>query len=371
MSSICIIGACGSKKTEEESKSNASNIVSLNAVQLKNTNIEIGTFSNHTISSTLKVNGKIDVPPQNMISISMPSGGYLKATKLIPGMHVTKGEVIATLEDAQYIQLQQDYLTTKIKLEFAEKEYNRQHELNQNQASSDKVFQNATSEYQMLKITLSALNEKLKLINIVASLLTENNITRTVNIKSPINGFVTKVNVNIGKYVSPSDIIFELIDPSDIHLNIKIFEKDLHKIAIGQKVSAYTNMQSNIKHTCTIILISKDLSEDHTADVHCHFQDYDKNLVPGMYMNADIELQNNHSMTLTADAIVHSEGKDYIFTQKNENNSKEHQYEMVAIKTGVEENGNIEVLDAANLLNRKIVVKGAYTLLMQLKNTAE
>ena len=161
--------ACGSKQTSEQETNNVpvnETTISLTDAQLKNAQLQIGKLEEKTISSIIKANGKIDVPPQNMVSVSMPLGGYLKTTKLLPGMHVGKGEVIATMEDLQYIQLQQEYLTAKSKLVFAEAEFARQKELNQSKATSDKVFQQSSMDYHTQKIILSALSEKLKLINI-------------------------------------------------------------------------------------------------------------------------------------------------------------------------------------------------------------
>jgi cobalt-zinc-cadmium efflux system membrane fusion protein len=364
---LLLIG-CNSKKEEQTSEATTNaNLVSISDAQLKNATIETGKLEQKSISSTLKVTGKIDVPPQNMVSVSMPLGGYLKTTKLLPGLHITKGEVIATMEDQQYVQLQQDYLTTKSKLYFAEKEYQRQKELNQSQASSDKVYQQADSDYKTLRITLSALGEKLRLINVNPNSLSEKNISKSVNIYAPINGFVSKVNVNIGKYVNPADVLFELINPSDIHLNLKIFEKDITKLAIGQKLVAYTNNQPENKHKCEILLISKDLSQDeHSADVHCHFENYDKTLLPGMYMNAEIEVKSNDAITLPKEAVVNFEGKEYIFVVVNKN-----QFQMTEVKTGNSENGFIEILDNEQLTKNAIVTRGAYTLLMKLKNKAD
>lgn len=359
--------SCNSKKTEEvQTVVENENVVILSDEQLKNATIEMGVLERRPISSILKVNGQVDVPPQNMVSVSMPLGGYLKSTKLLPGLHFSKGEVIAVMEDQQYIQLQQDYLITKSQLNFAEKEFLRQKELNQSQASSDKVFQLAESEYKTLRITLSSLAEKLKLININPNNLTEKSISKSVNIYAPINGFVSKVNVNIGKYVNPSDVLFELINPSDIHLNLKIFEKDVVKLRIGQKLFAFTNNDINEKHLCEILLISRDLSEEHTADVHCHFENYDKNLLPGMYMNAEIELKNTNAFTLPEDAIVNFEGVNFVFIAKDANH-----FVMAEVKTGNLENGFIEVLNDSEFENAKIVTKGAYTLLMKLKNKAD
>ena len=369
MSALILCWACGSKTTPEQStetKNIDENIVILTLAQRKNTDIVTGKLEQRNISSIIRVNGKIDVPPQNMVSVSMPLGGYLKSTKLLPGMFIHKGEVIATMEDQQYIQLQQDYLINQSKLIFAEKEYQRQKELNQSQASSDKVFQQAESEYRTLKINLSALAEKLKLININPKSLTESSLSKSVHIFSAINGFVSKVNVNIGKYVNPSDILFELVNPTDIHLNLKVFEKDLTQLFIGQKVIAFTNNQPNKKHDCEIILISKDLSPEHTADIHCHFENYDKTLLPGMYMNAEIEIKNSAALTLPEDAIVNFEGKNYIFVE-----DKANQFAIIEVKIGSKADGFIEISNAETFANKAIVRKGAYTLLMKMKNMAE
>ena len=359
--------SCHSNKKEEVMPvSENENDVSLTNEQLKNATIEVANLERRAIAATLKVNGQIDVPPQNMVSVSMPLGGYLKYTKLLPGLHFLKGEIIAIMEDQQYIQLQQDYLITKSKLNFAEKEFLRQKELNQSQASSDKVFQLAEAEYKTLRITLSSLSEKLKLININPNSLTEKSISKSVNIYAPINGFVSKVNVNIGKYLNPSDVLFELINPTDIHLNLKVFEKDVAKLQIGQKLLAYSNNDINNKHLCKILLISRDLSADHTAEVHCHFEDYDKNLLPGMYMNAEIEINNNNAFTLPEDAIVNFEGKNFAFISKDANN-----FLMTEVKRGNQENGFVEILNTNDFENAKIVTKGAYVLLMKLKNKVE
>ena len=361
--------SCGSPKVEEkETNTKTENEVTLTEAQYKNANIELGRLEKREISTTLKLNGKIDVPPQNMVSVSTPFGGFLKSTKLLPGMRVKKGEVLATMEDQQYIQLQQDYLMAKAKLAYVENEFNRQKELNQSKASSDKVFQQTEMDYKTQKITLSALAEKLKLININPESLNETSLSRSVNIHSSIDGFVSKVNVNIGKYVTPSDILFELINPSDIHLNLNVFEKDLDKLFIGQKLVAFNNNETDKKYQCEIILISQDLSQMRSADVHCHFVDYDKTLFPGMYMNAEVEIQLKNVLSINDDAIVSFEGKDYLFIEKTSR-----AFEIIEVKKGGTENNysEVNVVNGKDISNAKVVCKGAYSLLMQLKNKAE
>ncbi len=362
--------SCGSKKAEEKelNQTVVENKLILTETQTQTIKIEIGKLENKLLSSVIKLNGKIDVPPQNLISVSMPLGGFLKSTQLLPGMRIKKGETIAVMEDQQYIDFQQEYLIAKSKLAFAENEYNRQKDLNQSKATSDKVFQQTEMDLKNQKIIMNSLSEKLKLININPLTLNELNISRSITLSSPIDGFVSKVNVKIGKYVNPTDILFELINPDDIHLNLKVFEKDLDKLSIGQKLFAFNNNQPDKKHPCEIILISQDLGEDRSADVHCHFEDYDKTLFPGMYMNAEIQIKSNNVLAIHEDAIVSFEGKDFVFILAGKN-----EFEMIEIQKGISDNNFTEITteNKKSLTNLSFVTKGAYSLLMQLKNKSE
>ena len=366
---VFFLSACGDKKTatEDVAPANSSNIVTLTDEQFKNAAITTGKIEQKDISSVLKLNGQIDVPPQNMVSISVPLGGYLKSTILLPGMHVNKGEAIAVVEDQQYIQLQQDYLTAKARISYLENEYKRQKDLNQSRAASDKVFQQAEADYHTQLVLITSLAQKLQLAGINVRNISESSIARSVNIYSPISGFVSKVNVNIGKYVSPTEVLFELVNPTDIHLALKVYEKDLDKLYIGQKVISYTNNNPEKKHEGEILLIGRDLSADRNTEVHCHFEDYDKSLVPGTYMNAEVQVKNAKAAAIPTDALVEFEGKQYLYKVVGKNS-----YEMTEVNTGESENGYTEIINPANRLsNAQFVVKGAYSLLMMMKNKTD
>ncbi len=365
---LALLSACGTKTTETTTEQTISSTsVELTEAQLKNANIETGKAEQKSISSILKVNGIIDVPPQNMVSISVPLGGYLKTTQLLPGMHVMKGEIIAVMEDQQYIQLQQDYLTAKAKFSYTESEFNRQKELNQSKASSDKTFELAESEYKGQRVLIKSLYEKLKLIGVNPDNLTDNNLSRSVNVPSPIDGFVSKVNVNIGKYVNPADVLFELVNPTDIHLNLTVFEKDLNKLFIGQKVMAYTNNEPDKKFPCEIILVGKDLSGERSVDVHCHFEKYDKNLIPGMFMNADIAIKSTDALVVPESAIITFTGKQYIFEAKSNT-----QFDMTEVETGISEGGFTQISSSVvNLADKNLITKNAYSVFMKMQNKAE
>ena len=363
---LFVLFSCGNKKSEEQTtKPTIQNTTTLTDAQIKNTGIQTGKIEHKEISATIKLNGKIDVPPQNLVSISVPMGGYLKYTALLQGMHVNKGQVLCVVDDQQYIQLQEDYLLAKSKIVYAKAEFERQKELNQSKASSDKVYQQAEAEYNSLSVMVQSYGEKLKFAGINPNSVSTKSISKSINVYSPISGFVSKVNVNIGKYVNPSDILFEIVNPTDIHLALTVFEKDINKLAIGQSLMAYTNTNPEKKYPCKIILIGKDFSENRSTEMHCHFTNYDKELLPGMYMNAEIELKSQQSNVLPSDAVVSYENKNYVFIAKANK-----QFEMKEITVGNSENGFTEIL-SDNLNEASIVTKGAYTLLMKMKNTEE
>jgi membrane fusion protein, heavy metal efflux system len=359
--------ACNSNKaTEPAEKEESNNTITLTSQQVKDGNIATGSITQQTINETLQLNGEIDVPPQNIVSVSFPLGGYLKKTSLLPGMHVNMGESIAIIEDQALIQLQQDYLVAKTKLTLTQLEFERQKTLNETKASADKLLQQAQAEYESQRVLVKALDEKLKLAGINPQKLSEATISRKVSIPAPINGFVSKVNVNIGKYVQPQDILFELIDPSDFHAALTVFEKDINKLNAGQKVSISFVDEPEKKYNAEIILVTKNVDENRSGLVHCHFINMPVNLKPGMFITAQVELNNTTSNVLPEEAIVRFENKEYVFVENSSN-----QFTATPVATGIRSNGWVQVKTEAALLNKKVVIKNAFTVLSMLKNTAE
>lgn len=369
ISTILILFSCGKEETKKKEFEiiASENQITLNDSQVKNAGIEIGTLGKEEISAKIKLNGMVDVPPQNLASVSAPSGGYVKYTKFMPGMHVNRGETLAILEDPQIVQLQQDYLLAKSNLNYAKKDYNRQSDLNKSKAASDKVMQQAQTEAQNQNILMRGMAEKLRTLGINPESLNAGNIRRSISVSSPVSGYISSVNVKIGQYVSPTDKLFEVVNTDDVHLALMVFEKDLNKISVGQRVFAYTNQNPAKKYAAKIILIGKDFQADRSVIIHCHFIDYDKNLIPGTYMNAEVETNSENGNTVPDDAVVTWEGKQYIFQEL-----KPKTYKMTEIKIGNSENGRTEIFNLdQKLLNKKFVTKGAYNLLMGLKNVEE
>ncbi|MDR2274821.1 MAG: efflux RND transporter periplasmic adaptor subunit [Sphingobacterium sp.] len=340
--------------------------IQLDAKQLSAAGIVVGTPTVENISGKITLQGTVAVAPQNTVSLSFPIGGYIKSTSMLPGKPVRKGQVLATIEDLQFIQLQQDYLTAQTNYTLAETEYKRQYELNQSKASSDKVFQQAKAEMDRERILISSLAEKLRLIGIVPQKLTTTNIKKEVPIVSPSDGFITKVNISVGKYTAPTDILFEIVNPSAMYLSLKVFEKDLSKIQVGSTVTAYANSDVDRKIPAAVFLVNRTFDENRMAEVLCHFRQSASILTPGMFMNADLNVDNTKALVVPEEAVVRWQNKYFVFVQQTAGIFK-----MNEVKLGVQDNGKQQIITENIHPDTVVALKNAFALLMKAQNKAE
>ena len=366
---ICFLMGCGGSKQEAVQQTSvvSTDKISLNQDQLKALSLQFGGLEKIKMSAVLDIQGRIDLPPQNIISVNFPLGGYLKSTKLIPGMHVSKGEVIAIIEDQSIVQLQQDYLSAKAKSTLSKLEYDRQKSLYDANAGTSKNFQQADAELKMQQVLVKGLSEKLKLIGVNPDKLNENNITGQVQLTSTINGYVSKVNVNTGKYVQPTETLFELIDPDDIHVALTIFEKDLNNIHKGDAVKIHFLNDPSKNYMAEVILVNRGVDDNRTALAHCHFKNQPKNLLPGMYVEGEVSISNKEVQALPDDAVVRSGDKQFVFIK-----TADSEFMMKDVVAGVSKNGKTEIISGLDsVANDKIVLNNAFKLMGIFKNSMQ
>lgn len=373
-----IIYSCGSSnkaKPEASEEVIPEDIVELRDDQIKMAGIETGAIELRSLSGTLKVTGLVATAPQNLATVCMPMGGYVKSTTLIPGQSVRKGQLLAILESQDFVDLQQNYLEAKNKLDYADAEYKRHTELYKDDVYSQKNLQQVTTEFKNLKAQVKAYEQKLSLIGIDPANLHEDDITSSVSLVSPIDGYVKTVNVNLGKFASPSDVLFEIVNSNNLFLELTLFEKDADKVSIGQKIRFFINNETE-QHEAVIYQTAKSVGSDKTYKVYASVEAQCKNVLPGMYVNAVIETSGNQVPSLPSEAIVSFDDKDYIFVfekNKEEGGRSFSEYRMIQIQKGFSDNGFTEVIlpQGLDLKGRKVVVKGAYNLLSAKKNAGE
>lgn len=359
---------------EEKHEEGAENAVELTARQYEVAGIETGKAALKNLSNVLRVNGILEVPPQNLVSINAPLGGFIKQTNMLQGKRVRKGEVVAIIENPEFIEMQQQYLESSSRLEYLTQEVTRQRELRKENVNAAKTLQQAEAEYKSVRAQVNGLKAKLNLIGVSTKQLNSGRITSAATIVSPINGYVTEVNVNIGKNVTATDALFTIADTDNLHVELTVFEKDAAKIVPGQKVR-FTLPNENQERTATVSLVSKAISSDRSVQVHSLLDKKDPNLIPGTFITAQIELKGASVKALPQEAVVQAAGKTYIFLAKGQRKEGEemmHDFEMLEITTGVAEDNYIEVFLPASVSDTaQIVTKGAYALLSKNKNTEE
>jgi membrane fusion protein, heavy metal efflux system len=378
--SAVFLTSCTSKNASKEKTGDhevlAPNTVEMNDAQYKSAGIELGAVEQKVLSTGLRVNGVVTVRPQDLVSVSAIMGGYIKSIGLVQGSPVSKGQLIAVLENPEFIELQQKFLEGKSRLEYAETEYKRQKDLFKENVNSAKTYQLAVSEYKSIQSTVFALEQKLKLIGIDAKKLEVEKISSSISVVSPIDGYVKLVNVNIGKYVNPTDVIVEIVNNQNLTLELTVFEKDFDKVAIGQKISFILPDKSGNKQSAVIYQVGKSLNDDKTIKVYATVEYKNKSLLPGMYVNAVIDTQNDSTTALPEDAVLSFEDKNYIFIfseKKKEGDKYVSLFRMIEVKKGITDDGFTEVTlpKDFDLRQSRIVIRGSYNLLSALKNSGD
>lgn len=373
---LVIMSSCGNRskvETENKETETATDVVSLTDEQIKMSSIQTGSIEMRQVGNTLKLNGEIASLPQNTASISVLMGGRVRSINVIQGSEVNQGQVLAYIENYEFIDLQQNYLEAKSKMEYVNLEYQRQRALYSNDAVSKKNMQLITSEYKTLKIQMRGYEQKLLLIGMNPYRLTSGNITRAVAVKAPISGFVKNVNVSVGSTVSATDDLFDVVNLNNLFIRLSVFEKDIDRLHKGQQLSFYVNDEDET-HSAVVYQTTKSIDNDKSYKVFARIVSRCGNVLPGMYVNAEVMLDNHQSPALPEDAVVTYGGKNYIFISqgtKTDQGTKLTEYKMIKVTRGLSNNGYTQVTVVGNIPTHTVVIKGAYNLLSALKNAGE
>ena len=392
------------KETEQYDKYENTNTATLTAEQIKSVKIELSGIEKKQLTTSLKANGILKVPNQNKANATASLGGIIKTILVQTGNTVSKGQVIATITNNSFITLQEEFLSVSFKAELAQLEFARQNELQQGKATALKYLQSAEAELKSLKAKKASLEKQLELIGIRASSLTSENIQSVVNITSPINGTVSKLMVNIGSYVNANNPIAEIIDNSQLHLDLYVYEKDLQKLEVGQTIHFTLTNNPGKEYDADVYAISNTFEPNTKAvAVHAMVKGNKQGLIDGMSITALVSLENATVDAVPTNAIVNHEGQDYIFIvndahieeehhnetekaeykhdesghQQSENEESGHisegtTFEKIPIRKGTTDIGYSEITLLKEIpINSKVVVNGAFFILAKMNNKGE
>ena len=366
--SICLIFTlvgCGNNKKESDNNTeqNTDRRIVLSKEQFIQNNMVIGSIEKKPFPTIVQVNGMIDVPPENRAVVNSSMGGYIKTTPLLVGDIVKKGQVLATIENLDFVTMQQEYLEIKEQLNYLKSEYDRQKTMFNENISSQKSYFKAESNYKTAVAKYNGFKKQLTMLNISPTNVESGNITSVIRIYAPISGSITKVNVSKGTYVSPAASIMEIIDNDHIHLELSVFEKDIMKVKKEQKIKFKIPEASEETFDAKVYLVGTAIDENRTIKVHGHPLDESNRFLTGMFVNADIITDSNVSNALPETAIVEIDESHYVLVLDEEDNS-DYYFKQIKVGKGKTFNGYTEIHDNVLLkASDKFLVNGAFSLI--------
>lgn len=305
--------------TTDEHEEEEENVAVLTDEQMKAVGIEIGSIEQKQLSATLKANGALRVPNSNKANATSLFGGVIKSLNVEIGDFVRKGQVIATISNPQFIQLQEEYLSINSRIEFAEQELVRQRELNDGNVGAKKNLQSATTELNTLRTRKASLQQQIQMMGINPASLSNSNLKSSLVVTSPISGTVSNVFAKIGSYVDVSSPIAEIIENTALHLDLQVYEKDIPLIKIGQKIDFVVTNNPNKTYSAEVYSIGSSFSgASKTIAVHSKITGDKTGLIDGMSITGMVSLDDVLSTAVPNDAIVNADGKYYIFLVKEQ-----------------------------------------------------
>jgi cobalt-zinc-cadmium efflux system membrane fusion protein len=343
--------------------------IELTEQQMKAVDIQIGKIEEKNLTAVVKASGQLAVPPQNEAKVNLLSGGIIRRISVLEGQKVKKGQVLAIIENQDMIRLQQDYLSSKNGFSFVDAEYKRQQQLKAADAGTGKSFQLAEANYHAEQSKIKALERQLQQLGISPTRVSSGKITSEIPVVAPIAGTIGTIAVTTGAFIQPGTSLMDIVDNSKIHADLLVYEKDLFKVHIGQKVSFRLTNQENQQIEGVLNGINKSFEDDTKGViVHAVITRPLSNLIPGMYVTGLISVGTALSPAVPIDAVVKAEGKEYIFIveeEKAEAKEAGHgtHFKKVEVVTGVSELGYINITPLVKLpANTRLVTKGAFYL---------
>jgi cobalt-zinc-cadmium efflux system membrane fusion protein len=346
--------------------------VELTEAQYNASDIVLGSFEQKNLSEVINANGYTKLPPQNQADVSVFMAGIVKSIKVIEGQRVRAGQTIATLESPEFTKLQEAYLTSESNLEFLGAEFERQKTLSEENVNAKKVFQKTRSEYETEKVRYNSLKKQLSLLHINGA--DAANISSIVAVTAPISGYITEVNIKIGSNVQPGNPLFSIVDNSKMHVDLLVYEKDLQKVKPDQTVRFVLTNQDNTEIQGKIFSVGKAFeNETKSVAVHADILNDKQILIPGMYVNALIDISKNQVNALPVDAVIKADGREFIFILEEEHKGKVNlfHFQRVEVKSGTTQLGYAQVTPLQNLeKDARIVLKGSYYIQSHLLKSA-
>ncbi|MBL3656135.1 efflux RND transporter periplasmic adaptor subunit [Fulvivirga sediminis] len=320
-----IINGCNQQPAEEEhhheEEAHGEEEIALSKEQIQQAGIHLGPFDYQPLGQYITTNGTIELPPNNLASITPIMNGFVESIRFLEGAEVKKGQALVSLKNPDYITLQQEYIQAINNFNVLEKELERQRTLAKAEVGAQKKLQQTEADFNNAKAQKSALSERLKYLGISPAKVAQGNIQNMIYLTAPFDGTVTSVNAHNGQYVKAGEPIMELINREHMHLELQLFQKDIHKVKEGQKIIfKVPAFENNKQYEGEVSLVGKNMNpQTKTIRVHGHFHE-EFDLIAGLYVEANILQDTSKVRVLPEEAVIQNEGQYYFFTENEKGN---------------------------------------------------
>jgi len=347
----------------------------LSKAQLEYAEIEFGSIRSERLSSDVHARGELILPVNAMAHLVSLYPGIVKTVYVREGDAVKEGQILATLNSTEFIEAQQRYLMVKNQLAMLEKEYERQKELNTDKISSDKYYQKALADFNVAQAELKGLGLQLRMAGLDMKNLESGEITSEIKIIAPIKGHIEDIQANPGKYIMQDEKILQIINRTDLLVELNVFEKDIMKVRPGQRVTFTLANLGNKVYEAEVIAVGNMVREkNRVVKVLAEFQNTQDRMLPGMFVASEIHTGEEEVEALPEEAILRIGNDQFIifFTTPEKHKEEGSYFFPLSVKTGYSEDGFIEVFLSEDIpADAMIVVKGGYYLKTELAKQAD
>ena len=339
--------------------------IPLTEQQVNAVDIKMGVAEIRELDATLNVNGALVLRPQSMGEVASLMGGMVKALLVKDGQKVGCGQVVAMIENTDVVSMQREYYSAYKESEMARLEYERQQLLSTSGAGVKKNMQLAQKEYNVAHANMVGIGRQLKQMGINTLAVAKGKFTTVFPLRAPISGTVSQITASIGSYADMQTPLMKIRNNDAVECDLNVFEKDINKVKIGDKVLLSLTNQPGVTVTGRVYGMNQYFN-DGTKAVAVHVKLNNANgakLFDGMYVSGQIATGRQECNTLPTKAIVNSDGKNYIFALNKAPHKGKYEFSRHEVTTGVSQNGYTEVLLCEHIKkDQKIVTDNAFYL---------
>lgn len=358
--------------------------IPLTAKQVSTVDLKMGEAVEREMDATIDAKGSLVLRAQAMGDVASLMGGIVKSISVKEGQYVHRGQVVATVENTDVVSLQREYYSAAKECELARIDMERQKLLAHNGAGIKRSLQQAQKDYHVAHANMLGIGRQLAQMGISTAAVAKGKFTTAFPLRAPISGVVSEMTASLGSFADMQTPLMKIRNTQAIECDLNVFEKDLAKIKVGNRVILNLTNQPDVKLSGTVYGMNQYFNDNSkavavhvkldAASVKSYLYSSSGNthggkLFAGMYVSGKIATGSQQCLALPSQAIVSSDGKQYVFALNGAPSKGNYSFSRHEVTTGASDGKYTEVKLCNHLLKgkdgaagKKIVTENAYYL---------